>query len=363
MIQFLVRPEVKNLVPYTVQQKEKENMIILDGNESPYPLPYELREEMAQKFIKLELNRYPDASCYALRQKIADYLGKGVSPEQILLGNGSDEVLQFLVQTFVRPGDRVLALAPTFSMYKIFTELSGGVYVSLHLNSDGSLDLEQFWKAVKITYPRMVFFCSPNNPTGTRIPLETIGEIAERFEGILVVDEAYGEFCQGSMISMLDKYPNLAVTRTFSKAFGLAGVRLGYLVANRDFIREVSKVVPPYHLNSISQMVGETILENYSLIEKRVREIIKERERLRAVLKSYAGWQVFPSEANFLFLRGLEVPALAEEFERAAIKVRKFRSPLKDAIRITVGTPEENDQVIRVIKTFKERRRANGTEM
>ncbi len=363
MIKELVRDEIKDLTPYVVVPKEEAKKIILDGNENPYQMPLEIMEKFTERLLQMELNRYPDAGCNNLRKKIASYLGQGINAEQILVGNGSDEVLQHLVQTFIQPNEKVLCLQPTFSMYKVFTKIGGGILVGFQLEEDGTLDLNNFWQAVKRVQPKMIFLCSPNNPTGGKIPLLTIAEIVKEFKGILVVDEAYGEFCQDSIISMLDQFPNLCVTRTFSKAIGLAGIRLGYLVGNKPLIQEVKKVILPYNVNAISQMMGEVILDNESLIRERVEKILEERERLRSLLEQHNGWYVYPSEANFLFLRGKDIPALANSFEEVGIQIRKFSGDFKDAIRITVGTPEENDQVCRVVLSFIERGEKNGTQM
>ncbi len=363
MIQKLVRREVRDLIPYSLHLQESSQLVILDGNESPYPIPQEIQNEVLKRLVHLNLNRYPDPLYLGLREKISEYLGQGIRPEQILVGNGSDEVLHFLIQTFLEPGDRVLGLTPTFSMYKVFCQLNGGIYGGVHLTDAGDLDLEQFWIGVRALVPKMIFLCSPNNPTGTVLSEQVIAEIAAGFAGILVIDEAYAEFSQQSVLSLLEQHPNLVITRTFSKALGLAGVRLGYLVANLPVVEEVSKVVHPFNLNSITQVIGEVVLDNYKLIENRIQEIISERQRLHSVLQSCGKWRVLPSEANFLYIRGLEVIQLLQTLDRAGIRVRRFAPPFSDAIRITIGTPEENDQVIAIVEQFKERWQRNGTEM
>lgn len=363
MIRRLVRPEVRELFPYSCQPKTTDQRIFLDGNENPYPIFLEIQDQIRERLATLDLNRYPDPHAIRLRCKIAQYVATDIQPEQILVGNGSDEVLSFIVQTFIQPGDRVLALSPTFSMYKIFTRLAGGLYTAICLREDGSLDLEQFWQAVDTVSPKIIFLCSPNNPTGTILPQKILAEIGKRFFGIIVFDEAYAEFSGQSMLSFLAQFPNAIITRTFSKAFGLAGIRLGYMVSSPDLISQVSKVVPPYVVNSVSQMIGEVIIDRYDLIEQRIQKIIVERERLKQICSGLPGCRVWPSEANFLLLQGRVVADLTVELESAGIKVRKFGNSIKDAIRITVGTPQENDLVIDVISALKERWDDYGSEV
>lgn len=363
MVQRFVRPEVRGLYPYICQPKITKYKIILDGNENPYPIPRELQKQISERLVQLELNRYPDPSSHKLCSKIAEYLDAGIDSRQILVGNGSDEIISFIMQTFIQSGDRVLALSPTFSMYKIFTSLAGGIYAAICLGADGTLDLEQFWSAVETVRPKMIFLCSPNNPTGTLLPLKTLTEIAAKFSGIVVFDEAYAEFTDQSMISLLSKYPNMIITRTFSKALGLAGIRLGYMVSSQALIAEVGKVIPPYVVNSVSQMIGEVIFDSYEVIKVRIQEIIWERERLTKIIQELPDCKVWPSEANFLFLQGRVIPDLTAQLANAGIKVRKFENPFKDAIRMTVGTPKENDQVINVVMTLKERWGDHGSQM
>lgn len=352
MIQQLLRPEVHGLISYSPSKEMNLDMVRLDGNESPYPLPLKLKEKIAESIFELELNRYPDKN-FSLRSKISKHLKEGISPEQVLPGNGSDEVIQFLIQSFIQPGDKVLSLSPTFSMYRVFTELAGGIYNEIPLKDDGTVNQMALIKALRVYRPKMVFLCSPNNPTGTLIPSGFVREILAIYRGILVIDEAYGEFSDTSMLKLIKDFPNLVITRTFSKAFGLAGIRLGYLVGSKGLVDEVSRVVRPYHLNLLTQRVGEIILDNYSLIEERVKEIKNQRERLNVYLKGYPGWNVLPSEANFLFLYGPEVNELYNRLLAEKIKVRKFTYPGKNAIRITIGTPRENNRVCQVIQDFR----------
>lgn len=352
VISNLVRPEIRELTPYSAHQGNKEGLTILDGNESPYPLPPGFEETFSRRLKDINLNRYPGDDYYLLRQKIAHYLNQLVEADQIILGNGSDEVLQFIINTFINKGDSILSLSPTFSMYKIFTQMAGGNYISFPLQEGGIFDLAAFLKRIEEIKPRLVFICSPNNPTGTKVSIEVLSQIAEELAGILVVDEAYGEFSSDSMTYLVNQHPNLIVTRTFSKAFGLAGARLGYMVAGQQICREVSKVVSPYHLNSLTAIAGETILEYEDMVRERVEEIVGQRKRLEKELENASGFRIYPSDANFIFLRGPKTEELSNLLARENIKIRNFKPPLEDAIRITIGSPEENDKVIDVIRVF-----------
>ncbi len=349
MIQKLLRPEVQNMIAYK-PTGNNSRMVLLDGNESPYNLPPEIREEIAGRISEMTLNRYPDSTYDILRQKITDGFKVEIGSEQVMPANGSDEVIQFMVQAFIQPGDRVLAMSPTFSMYRVFTQLAGGVYKELPFEKDGSVDQDLFLETVREYRPKMIFLCSPNNPTGIRISTTFLREILAIFRGILVVDEAYAEFSKISAAGLLRDFSSLVITRTFSKAFGLAGIRLGYLAGSRDMVTEISRVIRPYHINSITGMIGEIILDNYSLIEERIDKIISERERMKEYLSGYSGWRVFPSEANFLYLTGPDVPVLANVLAEAGIKVREF----PQAVRITIGTPAENEQVCQVVEGFRQ---------
>lgn len=351
-----IRHEILQINPYTAETKAVGTRIFLDGNESPYALPTAIQTEIGDRLSRMELNRYPEISCSQLRQKIAAYLGNGITSEQILVGNGSDEVLRCLTQACLNPGDLVLTLHPTFSMYNFFTQLQGGRYAEFPLKKDGGLDVENFIETMVRLKPKMVFLCSPNNPTGTRIPFAAMEEIARRCNGVLVVDEAYGEFCQESMVTALARYENLFVTRTFSKALGVAGARLGYLVGNASWIRAISRGVLPYHLNSISQMIGEVILDHWGGLNERVQQIILEREHMCAALQNDPGWFVYPSESNFLFLHGKDIPALVNMLSSEGIRVRTFAPPWQDAIRVTIGKPEENAAVLQVVARLRAER-------
>ena len=353
-IKKLIRPEVAKIKAYEGEKETANYRIDLSGNESPYDLPTHIKEEITDKIMDNSLNNYPNLYTESLRCSIADYLKIDVDCDQVIVGNGSDDVLDMLINTFLEPGDRVLAAAPTFSMYRFFSELAGGIYENFSL-AEKEFNFESIKELIKRLEPKMIFLCSPNNPTGELLAPETILKLADIYSGILVVDEAYAEFSNVTLLNHISEHNNLAVTRTFSKAFGLAGIRLGYLVGSRALISQVSKVLKPYNINSITSLIGKIILREEELIEERVNKIVSEREKMHKMYSEYKNWTVFPSSANFVYIEGADTVRFKNMLNNSGIKIRSFnRKPA--AIRITVGTPSENEEVAAVFKKFKEER-------
>lgn len=351
-IERLVRPEVAKIKTYKGEKDTGNYRLDLSGNESPYDLPRHIKEEITAKIRENPLNYYPTLYTKSLRCSIAEYLDINIDCDQVIVGNGSDDVLDMLIDTFIEPGDRVLAAAPTFSMYRFFSELAGGIYENFSL-ADQKFTYHNIKEIIDRLKPKIIFLCSPNNPTGELLAKETILKLAEVYEGILVIDEAYAEFARSSLLNQVNEHTNLAVTRTFSKAFGLAGIRLGYLVGSRALINQVGKVLKPYNINSITSLIGKIILREGDLIEKRVDKIIREREKMLALFKEYDNWTVFPSSANFIYIEGADTRQFKRTLNREGIKIRSFdREP--PAIRITVGKPAENYEVAQIFQQFKE---------
>jgi len=353
-IKNLIRPEVAKIKAYEGEKETGNYRIDLSGNESPYDLPIHIKEEITDKIMDNPLNNYPNLYTESLRCSIADYLDIDVDCDQVIVGNGSDDVLDMLINTFLEPGDRVLAAAPTFSMYRFFSELAGGIYENFSLTNK-EFSFESIKELIERLEPKMIFLCSPNNPTGELLEPETILKLADIYTGILVVDEAYAEFSDVTLLNHISEHNNLGVTRTFSKAFGLAGIRLGYLVGSRALISQVSKVVKPYNINSITSLIGKIILREEGLIEERVNKIVSEREKMHKMYSEYQNWTVFSSSANFVYIEGSDTVKFKKMLNEKGIKIRSFnRKPA--AIRITVGTPAENKEVAAVFKKFKEER-------
>lgn len=349
----LLRPEVKAISPYKGEEDNFKVKINLAGNESPFDLPEEIKEKFKKEFDHCELNRYPEIYSETLQQKLANYLSqnlnKKLKTDQIIAANGSDEILDILIRTFVQKGDVVLSQAPSFSMYKYFTEINGGKYEEIPL--DENVIYQNIKKEIDLLKPKLVILCSPNNPTGEVIDTKMILKLADYFAGPLVVDEAYAEFSDFDLMSELDNYPNLAVSRTFSKAFGLAGIRFGYLYGSKLLVEELKKVLKPYNLNIMTDIMASLILENDAIIKERINFIKSEREKLYQKLKQYQGWQIYPSMANFIYIKGEKTKEFKKISNQKGIKIRSYNKP--PAVRITVGSKAENEAVLDVFAEFK----------
>jgi histidinol-phosphate aminotransferase len=314
-----------------------EAEIFLDANENPYPSPY---------------NRYPDP----LQRKVKEKLGqiKGVTVDQIFLGNGSDEPIDLIIRAFCEPNqDSILTTEPTYGMYKVCAEVNAVNVQQALLTPEFDLDLEAFPNTFDAT-TKVIFLCSPNNPTGNVLSRDKILEVLKRFYGIVVIDEAYIDFTKGkSFIQQLKKFSNLVVLQTFSKAWGLAGLRLGMCFASEDIIAILNKIKYPYNVNGRTQELALDALENSYRKDIWVEEILKEREALAKALRNLKMVEkVFPSDANFLLVRVKDAPSTYQYLMNDKIIVRD-RSKVNlcyNCLRITVGTPEENNRLIEALK-------------
>ncbi|SFP62597.1 histidinol-phosphate transaminase [Caldicoprobacter faecalis] len=352
MAEFL-RNDLKALKPYKVRSVPYK--IKLDANESPYDLPEAIRQQLVKELMEgCQFNRYPDSDATALRQAISRYCG--VSPDEVMVGAGSDELIRVIISAFVGKGDGVLCPSPSFTMYGIFTHIAGGIPVEVPLDDNFDYDVSAFYKAIEQYKPRVVFICSPNNPTGNVIDKDELMKLIKAFNGVVVVDEAYGEFCGDSIADQIVNYPNALVLKTFSKAFGLAGLRVGYLIGNRKLVEQVYAVKPPYNLNSFSQKAAQLVLENIDLFRSRIASMIHERERLYDKLRGVKGIEVYPSKANFLLIKVPDAEMVYKKLIGEGILVRNFPNDprLKNYLRITVGTRQDNDAFVETLKRILE---------
>lgn len=340
-IEQLVRPIIKEIIPYRSARDEFEDFdaekIFLDANENPFENGF---------------NRYPDPLQRKLKRTLADI--KQVKSEQILLGNGSDEVLDLIFRTFCEPGEEeVLILPPTYGMYSVLAKLNNIIVKEVPLNKNFEIEIDSVLEAVN-QKTKIIFICSPNNPSGNAIPLDQIKQLLDRFKGILVVDEAYIDFSeQKSALSILDQYPQLLVCQTFSKAYGLAGIRLGMCYANPLIIDYFNKIKPPYNVNSLTQSRALAQLETSESIQNQVISLISERKKLEQELKQFDFVsKIYPSDANFLLVVVDDANKRYDQFLDAGVVLRN-RSRLQgcnNALRVTVGTPEENTNFIKICK-------------
>lgn len=337
-ISTLVRKNVLNLKPYSSARDEfhGEAEIFLDANENPYPSPY---------------NRYPDPLQWKVKQKLAEI--KGVKPTQIFLGNGSDEPIDLIIRAFCEPHqDAILITEPTYGMYKVCAEVNAVNVQQVLLTPDFDLDLDAIPQTFDAT-TKVIFLCSPNNPTGNLAERKKVVEVLKRFYGLVVVDEAYIDFTNSkSFIHELEKYPNLIVLQTFSKAWGLAGLRLGMCYASEDIITILNKIKYPYNVSIRTQELALDALENAYRKDIWVEEILKERNVLARELGKLALVEkIFHSDANFLLVRVKDAQSTYQYLMERRIIVRD-RSRVNlcyNCLRITVGTPEENKRLIEAL--------------
>jgi len=331
-----IREIVKAFESYKVV--EGDYGIWLDKNENPFDVPAEIKEEIFEELKNVPFNRYPHITADPLRERIAEFLG--FEKENVIVGNGSDEIISHLLKLF--EGDYIVISSPTFGMYDFFAKLEGIDLVDVPLDERFKLqNVEDYAENAKT-----IFICSPNNPTGNTQEREKIISILETGAPV-VLDEAYIEFAESSNVDLINEYDNLIVLRTFSKAFGLAGIRVGYAIGSEEIIDYLSRIKPPFALNSLSMKTAELMLDHYDLVKQNINYIIKERERIYKEFKDYA----YPSEANFLLMRLNAYEFLLER----GIVVRKLGGRLDGHIRVTIGKKEGNDELIKALKEFIER--------
>ena len=337
------RPEIVALKPYASARSEfklgDREMILLDANENPF---------------NNGMNRYPDPMQLKLKKRLAE--AKHLAVEQIFLGNGSDDVLNQLMIAFCTPGkDKAVLLPPTFGMYQVCASINGIETLEVPLTADFRLDIAGI-NAVQSSATKIIFIPSPNNPTGNCFALEDIKSIIEGFDGLVVVDEAYVEFAiDKSVISWIDEYPNLVVVQTFSKAQGLAGLRLGMAFAHPEIIGLMNKVKAPYNINVLTQNEVMRRLEEQGLIQQQVHQIKQEKEQLLLEFKSIAFIKkVFPSDANFFLVKMDDSKRRYNELIDRGIVIRDSSKNLNCAntLRITVGTPDENNALVIALRSM-----------
>lgn len=351
MIRDLVRPELKDFIPYTANQVPYR--VKLDANESPFDLPMSVRKKLADIIMKgPELNLYPDTDSIELRKTLSAYWG--VEMEGIVVGTGSDQLIQVLVNTFVGKGDKVVYPVPSFGMYKIDTVIGGGTAVEVPLREENRFeyDIDEFIDKAKSEGAKMVILCTPNNPTGNLISLKDIEKICAACSNtVIVVDEAYAEFTEESAVELLPKFENLVILRTLSKAYGLAGIRCGYSLSGKAMANEINKVKPPYNISSLSQLVAKLVLEARDEIDRQIKYLIEQRAYLAEGLEKIEGVSIFPSGANYILVKLPNAQSAAKELERRGILVRGYGDPvLGKYIRITVGSKEQNDILLEELK-------------
>ncbi|HJV76168.1 MAG TPA: histidinol-phosphate transaminase [Noviherbaspirillum sp.] len=347
LIENIIRPDVRALAAYHVP--DAAGFVKLDAMENPYMLPDGLRDELARRLAEVAMNRYPVPSYTALKAKICDKLGVPAGFD-VVLGNGSDELITLLSVACAKPGAKVLAPIPGFVMYAMSAKFAGLEFVGVPLRPDFSLDKASMLAAIAQHRPAITYLAYPNNPTGNLFDATDMVDIIRAVgdSGIVVVDEAYQPFAQTSFMPRLAEFENLVVMRTVSK-LGLAGIRLGYMSASGALLAEFDKVRPPYNVNVLTQAAAEFVLEHVAVLDDQAASLRAERAALVAALSALPGIEVFPSAANFLLIRmKAQAPDAATVFSRLLERkvlvknVGKMHPLLENCLRVTVSTPAEN---------------------
>ncbi len=342
-IQILLRENIRNLKPYSSARDEykgKEATIFLDANENPFDTGY---------------NRYPDPYQWELKQEIAEV--KGVEIAQIFLGNGSDEGIDILIRAFCEPRvDNIVSISPSYGMYQVCADTHGIETIKVKLNEDFSLDTDAVLDAINAN-TKIIFLCSPNNPTGNNLEEAEIRKILHGFHGIVVVDEAYIDFSpENTKTSWLADYKQLVILQTFSKAWGLAGIRLGMAFASEEIIAVMNKIKMPYNVNELTQKYAIEAVKDVAQKERYVSQILAERERMKTELAELDLVQeIYPSDANFLLIRTI-APNKIYNFlieQKIVVRNRSSIALCEGCLRLTIGQKEENDILLKYLKLYK----------
>jgi histidinol-phosphate aminotransferase len=345
-INNIIRENIKNLKPYSSARDEfqGEASVYLDANENAFGSP-----------LDESYNRYPDPMQYAVKKRLMEI--KGVPIRNIFLGNGSDEAIDILFRSFCNPGvDNVILVPPTYGMYEVSANINDVETRKVNLTDDYQLNLEGIAEAIDKN-TKIIFICSPNNPTGNSINRDDVETLLANFQGLVVVDEAYINFSrQKTFIQELTEYANLVVLQTLSKAWGLAGLRVGMAFASEEIIEVMNRVKPPYNINEASQQLALQALQNTEQVNNWIKETLAERDKLVLQLKDFDFVvDIYPSDANFILVKTTDAKGIYTFLVQNGIIVRD-RSKVElceGALRITVGTPQENTILINTLKNFK----------
>jgi histidinol-phosphate aminotransferase len=338
-----VRPEIRALSAYHVPPAS--GMVKLDAMENPWPWPGELQAEWLRTMQAVELNRYPDPTAAGLQAALRAAMAVP-DAAQVMLGNGSDELIQMIIQSVAEPGRVIMAPEPTFVMYRQIARVCGLAFSGVPLHDDFSLDRERMLAAIGEQQPAVTFLAYPNNPTGNLFDADTVRAMLAAADGLVVVDEAYAPFTDASFMSSLAQFDNLLVLRTVSK-MGLAGLRLGMLAGDPAWLGQIDKTRLPYNIGTLNQLTGVFALEHRSVLEAQAQRIRAARSELEAALRTLDPLTVYPSAANFILFRtpAGRADALFNGLREAGILIRNLHGGapgLKDCLRVTVGQPGEN---------------------
>jgi histidinol-phosphate aminotransferase len=355
MIDDLIRDELRALAKYEIPHPENIRAR-LDANESPFAISPATADALGRELAKVALHRYPDGDARVLRGVLARECG--VPGNQLVIGNGSDELIELIIAAFARPRAvgvpaRIAYPVPSFVVYRIASFSNGTTPCEIPLTPRWELDLDAVERAIATDRPNVIFFALPNNPTGTLWPHEAVLAIAQKHRDVIVVsDEAYFDYAGVSLLDKLAANPNLVIMRTLSK-IGLAGLRCGWIIAAQNIIDTVEKIRPPYNVGSLNQAAAVWLLENArDELRSHIRRVVDERERVAKAIADVV--EVFPSRANFLLVRHAQATALWQRLCSRGVLVRNFDrpgSPLTGCLRVTIGTPSENDLLLEALRS------------
>ena len=336
-------PALQGMIPYDPKYMKAD--VLISANESPLDVPPEVKDAVLARIGKLAFNRYPDPLANSLRRAIAKHWG--VQVQNVLCGNGGDELLYDIMVAWGGPGRKMLNFPPTFSVYETNAELTGTEVVNCpRVGDDFHIDVDKAVERLSAGDIDVVVLTSPNNPTGMTTGVDDIRRILDASDALVLVDEAYGEFAEGGCLELLSEYENLIILHTFSKAYRCAGVRLGYYLANPTVINEFKKVRQPYSVDALSQIVAEEVMAHADLFEDGIETTKRERERVLSALDAMEGVRVHPSEANFILFHVSGATGVWERLhQQHSVLVRNVSGDtrLPGCLRVSIGTPEEND--------------------
>lgn len=345
----VLRDDLREIHAYVVPAPHTG--IKLDAMENPFALPAGLQTELGERLAHVALNRYPPADPQAFKAKLAAAMGVP-SGAALMLGNGSDELIHLVIQACAKPGATVLSPWPSFAMYELSARFDGCRFVPVPLRPDFGLDMTELLGAIAEHRPAVIFLSYPNNPTGNLFSRTDVSAVLRAAPGLVIVDEAYLPFAQDTWMPQLAAWPNLLVLRTLSK-LGLAGIRLGYLAGAPAWIREIDKLRPPYNVNVLTLAAADLLLDHLPVLNAQATELRSERGRLKAAMGGQRGVIVFDSAANFLLFRVSAPDAVFAGLKERGILIKnvsKMHALLDGCLRVTVGTPAENDAFLQALR-------------
>lgn len=356
MLEELFRKDLEKFASYKVEDNNCK--VVLDSNESFINIPKDFSNELIKILSDISFNRYPDPLARKVCQEYLNFLSReysnlsDISIENMIAGNGSDELIQIILSTFTKDGDRVIIPSPNFSMYSIYSELAGAQIIDFPSGGNFQVDVDSLIEKTNWEGAKILFISNPNNPTGEVISPFDLVKILENTNAIVVIDEAYGEFYGKTVLDKINKYEHLIVLKTCSK-IGLAAIRLGFLITNSRLMNEIKKVKPPYNTNTVTQEIGAFMLSQEEVMHKSIANIIKERSYLFRELSNFENLKIYPSMSNFILVEAEDGKKLYESLVEANVSVRAFKQErLKNCLRITVGSRAENFWLISHLKVI-----------